>query len=542
MRYTSLRERLAIAIFLTITNIGFALPFWFEECYAEIIPKVSVSPSGTVTVSWQTEHPTAAPSVYYGPVHHQEGAKIVYPDYIMRVSKDTVSTSHSIILKEVKPNLLYHYRVSCIDTKKYFQLMSKDYTFRYVIDSNGNAIQTLTIVHGPSIAYVTQNSAVIRFETSKPSIGWIEYGETYPYPQDSSNSLIKVDSTYKYIHEVELINLGPEKSYHYKVTAKGIQDIDKIESDDFIFSTAPQGSSFKFAVMGDSRASGVSPCQDFRLNGVNTVVLKQLMIESFRLGANFIVFVGDLISGCSQDTSDILLQYDTWKTTVDPISAYIPIYVVFGNHEATTKTKFKSAEAIWAQVFTMPDNGPTNHKGMPPYKENVYSFDYGNSRFIILNCDYGSVEGKIDKKQMSWLKRELTKPSEHTFVFLHEPAYPAGGHIGSSMDRFPKERDKFWKLLDKNNVDIVFAAHEHNYSRTLIDKSVNPNWQNAIWQIISGAAGAPTYAQDMSVPYIQNVKAFSREYSFVLVTVDGDKVKVNVYNQVGDIIDSFVVK
>lgn len=538
MRCTLLHRKLAIVAFLMLANISLALPYWFDECCAEVIPTVNVSPSGTVTVSWQTEHLTAAPTVYYGPVYYQKEAKVVYPDYIMRAGKDTVSTSHNLILGGIKPNLLYHYRISCIDTKRHFQLMSKDYTFRYIIDSNGNAIQTLTITHGPSIAYVTQNSAVIRFETSKPSTAQVEYSWTESFDL----RLVALDTTYSYIHEIKLLGLRPGEFYHYKVTAKGVHEIDRIESGEHMFSTAPRNSPFKFAVMGDSRASGASPCRDFRLNGVNTVTLKQLMIKSFQLGAAFIVFTGDLISGGSDDTSDVLLQYDTWKTTVDPISAYIPIYVVFGNHEASTKTEFKSAEAIWAQVFTMPDNGPDNPKGMPPYKETVYSFDYGNSHFVILNCDYASVDGKVDEKQMSWLKKDLVKPKEYTFVFLHEPAYPTGGHVGSGLDRYPKDRDRFWKILDKNGVDMVFVGHEHNYSRTLIDKSVNPNWQNAIWQIVSGGAGAPTYAQDMSVPYIQNVKAFSREYSFVLVTVNGNKVKADVYNNIGEIIDSFVAK
>ena len=52
-----------------------------------------------------------------------------------------------------------------------------------------------------------------------------------------------------------------------------------------------------------------------------------------------------------------------------------------------------------------------------------------------------------------WLEKELEKAknSDFIFVFVHEPLYPVGGHIGSSLDRYPEERDKLANLLRKYN-------------------------------------------------------------------------------------------
>ncbi len=39
------------------------------------------------------------------------------------------------------------------------------------------------------------------------------------------------------------------------------------------------------------------------------------------------------------------------------------------------------------------------------------------------------------------------------------------------------DRDAFWKIIDKCNIDIVFSSHEHNYSRRIIDDSFS-NWNS----------------------------------------------------------------
>ena len=85
---------------------------------------------------------------------------------------------------------------------------------------------------------------------------------------------------------------------------------------------------------------------------------------------------------------------------------------------------------------------------MPPYTENVYSFDYGNCHFVCLNSDYAYFKDlkeeekfgrTIDELQLEWLEMDLKEHRKQDFIFVyfHEPPYPCGGHVGSSLDRKP---------------------------------------------------------------------------------------------------------
>jgi len=269
------------------------------------------------------------------------------------------------------------------------------------------------------------------------------------------------------------------------------------------FYSATQHPHFAFAVMGDSRANAYSSEPDANVNGVNVVELNKLCQLAKVSGARFILFSGDLISGYTDDVSDVHLQYATWTDAVAPIASSIPIYPAIGNHDASApwrsltpaekKKKLPFAETLWADVFVLPENGPVARSSLPPYIENVYSFNYGDCHFVCLNSNYNYVKGApkdspqyhtITETQRQWLKMDLQAnlDRKYIFVFFHEPAYPTSVHQKKSLDRLPEERDALWQILDTYNVDAVFCGHEHLYTRLLVDKSVDQRWTNPIWQ------------------------------------------------------------
>ncbi len=229
----------------------------------------------------------------------------------------------------------------------------------------------------------------------------------------------------------------------------------------------------------------------------------------------------------------------------------------------------------------------------PTYSENVYSFTYGRIHFISLNTNYwgtgyrnisefgqksqdktainlalkhlgGNREGYVMRNQMEWLKNELDAAQKDIsvdwiFIILHEPPFPNGGHVKDAMywgtpgkgeDGGYNEKDvpmgdvidmrnRFWKTVsNKSKVLAVLCGDEHNYSRTLIDSSVHPDFRFPVWQIISGGCGAPYYVQDKSVPWVDKVKAFAIDKHFCLFTVDGKTVGLEVYNDSSQLLDS----
>ncbi len=94
-------------------------------------------------------------------------------------------------------------------------------------------------------------------------------------------------------------------------------------------------------------------------------------------------------------------------------------------------------------------------------------------------------------------------------------------------------------ILDKYKVKAYFAGHEHNYTRMVVDKAINPLWKNQVTHIVTGGAGAPWYPPDLTVPYAGSIRAASAEEHYVLVTLKHKRISVKVKNQFGEVLDSF---
>jgi 3',5'-cyclic AMP phosphodiesterase CpdA len=161
----------------------------------------------------------------------------------------------------------------------------------------------------------------------------------------------------------------------------------------------------------------------------------------------------------------------------------------------------------------------------------------------------GQREGWIDDRQLEWLAADLeaarARGQRHLYVFTHEPGFPNGGHVSDGMwweNRFPEviaRRDRFFRLLAEHGVEAVFHGDEHNYSRTRIHAGLVEGLERPLWQIVSGGAGAPYYAQNEEVPWADDVVAFDARQHVVLVDVDGDAARARVVARGGETIDRF---
>ena len=108
----------------------------------------------------------------------------------------------------------------------------------------------------------------------------------------------------------------------------------------------------------------------------------------------------------------------------------------------------------------------------------------------------GNPFGRLLPGQIRWLAADLKaardRGQKHLFVFVHEPAFPNGGHVQDSLweggkARGVATRDLFWQIVSDAGVVAVFSGHEHNYSRTAIDRNTPTgfsHWQNNAVNII----------------------------------------------------------
>jgi len=217
-----------------------------------------------------------------------------------------------------------------------------------------------------------------------------------------------------------------------------------------VFIVTPCFADFRFAVMGDSRGND---------DGINTEILPRLLEQLKSDEPEFIVFVGDLITGSkySDEHKKRLLK---WKAIIEDFN--IPFYIVVGNHEITSE----KSESILKSIFG----------------DLTYSFNHENAHFVILNTAVYKNFNRIDEAQLEWLKSDLEQNDKDiVYIFGHSPAYPVSHHIGSSLDRYPAERDRLWGIFQEYGVDVYFCGHEHLYNRSIHDD---------ILQIITGGAGA----------------------------------------------------
>ncbi|MEN8164879.1 MAG: metallophosphoesterase [Acidobacteriota bacterium] len=163
-----------------------------------------------------------------------------------------------------------------------------------------------------------------------------------------------------------------------------------------------------------------------------------------------------------------------------------PWYPVVGNHEPESPSTMR-----YLRSFTMTLPHVVN-RGPEGCEATTFSFDWGDSHFVVLNLYYDGVkdwglEGFLVPELLTWLDADLAATTKtHRFVFGHEPlvAMPDMDngrirHQGDSLDEDPENALAFHQLLMKYGVDAYFCGHTHNTSYAKI---------NGLWQLDPGHA------------------------------------------------------
>jgi len=412
---------------------------------------------------------------------------------------------------------------------------------------------------------VDATSAVITVETDVETVARVElideHGERHHVGGDGAGTR----------HELSIAGMTPDTRYRYVVLVADARG-EVGESRSATLRTWPppdDDMSLTFAVLSDSR-SGYGTAEE-QYAGTNREVLEDLLRRSVEEGARFIVFVGDLIDGYRTHAGSFRYELEAWQKAVEPFHGLIPIYEVMGNHEALMdywdvgwavgQSGETSAEAEFAARFVNPTNAPDAADGAPPFEENVYSFDAGPAHLAVINSNYwwrshpsrddhpaagrGQREGWIDDAQLAWLSDDLEaahdRGREHLYVLTHEPGYPNGGHTMDAMwwrgevPEVVERRAALFGAMSERGVDAIFHGDEHNYSRTRVHEGLD----RPLWQLISGGAGAPYYAQVTDLPWADDVAAFDGRQHVIVVDIDAGAAEARVLSRMGETIDRF---
>ena len=249
-----------------------------------------------------------------------------------------------------------------------------------------------------------------------------------------------------------------------------------------------------------------------------------------KMKPDLVMTVGDLVQSCND--TDKCMDYKMWKNIAKPI---LPItYEVVGNHDRIVGNKSDSQKSVadqaWRNYFSLPTNGPSG------YDEFTYSFDMGNSHFIVLDTEKPK-EHEISQDQLDWLEKDLAvNQKDNTFVFYHEPAFPMSYKIGQSLDVNKNYRDALWTIIDKYNVTAVFNGHEHIFSRQSIEADDFSSAKNEIYQFIIGNTDA-LERQDVTIG--PQVDYYHKGHDFIMVDVNGKEITINLFSVDGELVNSF---
>jgi len=161
----------------------------------------------------------------------------------------------------------------------------------------------------------------------------------------------------------------------------------------------------------------------------------------------FVMSVGDLIEGYTEDRAQLTREWDEFQSFVGRLQ--MPFFYVPGNHDMSNRVMADE----WRARF-----GPT-----------FYHFRYKNTLFVALNSElFGMVHDpdtplpgpETQAQQMAWLERVLAENRDvrWTLVFVHQPLW--------DKKQVPPDWGRVEQWLS-GRPHTVFAGHFHRYTSHL---------------------------------------------------------------------------
>jgi hypothetical protein len=266
-------------------------------------------------------------------------------------------------------------------------------------------------------------------------------------------------------HTATFEGLEPDTTYLYRVGdgSTGNRSNRSNWSEWFEFTTATAGASdFSFIYVGDAQ------------NAVKEHV-SRVFRRAFqdRPDAELFLSAGDLV-----DVADRDYEWGEWFHANQVTTGNINQLATPGNHEYFREGLPNNVlNAYWDVQFDYPDNGPKAPDGVSGVdaevyerldRGNVHYVDYQGVRFISLDSGLayngyraGEQRTRALEIQAEWLDEVLTdNPNQWTVVYHHHPIFSV-----STRRNNTELRNVWLPIIEKHEVDLVLAGHDHTYGR-----------------------------------------------------------------------------
>ena len=294
--------------------------------------------------------------------------------------------------------------------------------------------------------------------------------------------------------ELSLTDLDADSRYYYQLRYQAAGDKDISASAVYSFHTARDvDSEFVFTVQSDSHLD----------ENTSGEVYSKALTNALAQSPDFHLALGDtFMTGKYTEYQLSEPQYRAQRYYLGSFLTHsAPLFFSLGNHDAESGDIERKTWATNTRNKYFPNPAPsdfyTGNKEQEAdigYVKNYYSWDWGNSQFIVLDPHRYSPEKDETKKngnwnftlgpdQYQWLTETLeSSEAEFKFVFLHNlvgashqgrggaeasELFEWGGLSFDGTDAFEQERPDLAKpihqLLVENDVSVVFHGHDHMY-------------------------------------------------------------------------------
>ena len=272
-------------------------------------------------------------------------------------------------------------------------------------------------------------------------------------------------------YQVQLQGLKSNSVYEYRiVTEKNKGTWHTLKTDN--------ASGFTALIFPDSQSSDYRGWQKL----VRDAYAKNKQAELF-------INMGDLVDN-GQDGS----QWRAWLGSVEPFSGDLAFAPVIGNHEAYSLDWQMTPPKAYINLFAVPENG------LPEYKRQFYSFDYGPVHFTVLDTNFHEAQGwqpQLLADELRWLEQDLAKSKarwkivlQHRDIFMYAFSKESGRPERATF--FLDFTRQLMPLYEKYKVDAVLSAHLHTYRRRMPLRNFAPA-EDGITYILTGVAGNVRY-------------------------------------------------
>ena len=369
-----------------------------------------------------------------------------------------------------------------------------------------------------AVSKVTPSSAVLVVKTDAVSDVTVDYGNS-PGVYASTRS-----GTGAGRHEITLDGLASSSTVYYRVTitASGNPADSLVLAEKSFSSTKAPGIPFSFGVVGDNRPAPNNP--------INPPPVWSTLV-GMMAGENldFVLHSGDIVESAWEETAQLNeTKYDAFFLATKLLTASAPLYTAVGNHEGI---KFPANRAGYEREFTLPVN---NGAAAATDGEEYYSFDNGDTHFIVLCTEIPGDQALIKGDQLTWLEQDLQAASSNwTAVTVHRPFF-SGTHtldpwLNPSSLAGQANKSALLSLFQQYGVDVVFEGHDHYYQHHV---------DNGIQFVITGGGGSPLY----DLPLFGPGDIFgAKVYHYLKVDETADSFAVTAIDAAGSQLESFTL-